>query len=219
MALPQTLFQLIALLLLVVPGIVFTAARRSLRGPGPDEKDFSVRLIHAIAASVGFDCLYLLVAGPWLVETFIGVEGARPVALESPRAAGVAVLVLTVLIPLLAAGLWHVRIQKKRWPFILAERRHRLPSAWDYAAPTIADCYVRVRTSDGKWVGGYVHREYGFVATYPEPRDIFIPQQFNMSPTGEFLSQVEGTLGVYVPLTGSERVEWISPGQSPPTPP
>lgn len=30
-------------------------------------------------------------------------------------------------------------------------------------------CYVRVRTSDGKWVGGYVYREYGFVTTYPEP--------------------------------------------------
>ena len=68
MTLPQTLFQVVAILLLVVPGIIFTATRRFLRGLGADEKDFSVRLIHAIAASVIFDCLYLIVAGPWLVR-------------------------------------------------------------------------------------------------------------------------------------------------------
>lgn len=52
----------------------------------------------------------------------------------------------------------------------------------------------------------------GFIATYPEERDIFIPYQWKMSPDGEFVSQIEGTLGIYVPLTGPERVEWISPG-------
>ncbi|MFM9261714.1 DUF6338 family protein [Rhodococcus sp. 5A-K4] len=50
----------------------------------------------------------------------------------------------------------------------------------------------------------------GFIATYPEPRDIYIPQQWKMSPAGEFLSHVEGTLGIYVPLTGAERVEWVA---------
>lgn len=51
----------------------------------------------------------------------------------------------------------------------------------------------------------------GFVSMYPEPRDIFIPRQWNMSPTGEFTSEIEGTLGIYVPLVGSERVEWVKP--------
>lgn len=213
MALPQTLFQVIAILLLVVPGIVFTAVRRYLRGPGPDEKDFSVRLVHAISASAFFDCLYLIVAGPWLVSRFTMTGDATLLAaLENPRATGATVLLLAVGIPALTAGIFHVRFRKGRWPFMFAERRHSTPTAWDHAAPARADCYVRIYTSDGKWVGGYMPDKSGFVATYPEPRDIFIPHQWNMSPTGEFLSQVEGSQGIYVPLAGSERVEWVAPG-------
>lgn len=216
MALPQTVFQLLALLLLVVPGIVFTAVRRYLRGPGPDDKDFSVRLVHAIAASVVFDALYLVVAGPWLVSMLVGGEdSAEPHALMHPRAAGVTVLMLAIVLPALVAVAGHIRFRKSRWPLTFAERRHSTPTAWDYAAATTAGCYVRVYTSDGKWVGGYMPERAGFISTYPEPRDIFIPQQFRMSRTGEFLAEVEGTLGIYVPLTGSERVEWIMPDSPP----
>ncbi|USI88389.1 DUF6338 family protein [Rhodococcus pyridinivorans] len=198
---------------------MFTVVRRYLRGPGPDEKDFSVRLVHAIAASVIFDCLYLIVAGPWLISQFTETEGAaRPAALEAPRATGLVVLVLAVGIPALTAVICHTGFRKGRWPFMLAERRHSTPTAWDHAATTRAGCYVRVYTSDGKWVGGYLPEKAGFVATYPEPRDIFIPQQWTMSPTGEFLSQVEGTLGIYVPLTGPERVEWVAHGPDPTVP-
>lgn len=82
MMLPQTLFQLVAVLLLVVPGIVFTAVRRYLRGPGPDEKDFSVRLVHAIAASAIFDCIYLIAAGPPLLAIFFHSDGEQPAVLE-----------------------------------------------------------------------------------------------------------------------------------------
>ncbi|MCZ4657421.1 hypothetical protein BFG51_04295 [Dietzia alimentaria] len=213
MALPQTLFQVIAILLLVVPGIVFTAVRRYLRGPGPDEKDFSVRLIHAVAASAVFDCLYLIVAGPWIVSRFAMVGDATlPAALEDPRATGATVLVLAVGIPALTAGIFHVRFRRGRWPFMLVERRHSTPTAWDYAAPARADCYVRIYTSDGKWVGGYMPQSSGFVSTYPELRDIFIPQQWEMSPDGEFLSPIEGSQGIYVPLIGPERVEWVASG-------
>ncbi|MBH5141864.1 DUF6338 family protein [Rhodococcus erythropolis] len=156
MTLPQTLFRVVAILLLVVPGIIFTATRRFLRGLGADEKDFSVRLIHAIAASVIFDCLYLIVAGPWLVSLIAGASSPMQSAvLARPRISGLTVLILAVVIPALAAVLAHVRFRKRWYPFTFAERRHSTPTAWDYAA-TQADCYVRIYTSDGKWVGGYM---------------------------------------------------------------
>ena len=81
-----------------------------------DEKDFSVRLIHAIAASVIFDCLYLIVAGPWLVSLIAGV--GRPLqsaVLARPRISGLTVLILAVVIPALAAVLAHVRFRKRSW--------------------------------------------------------------------------------------------------------
>lgn len=212
MALPQTVFQLLALLLLVVPGIVFTAVRRYLRGPGPDDKDFSVRLVHAVAASVVFDCVYMIIAGPWLVSMLLGDRNsAEPSALTHPRTTGLMVLTLAVVFPAVVAVIGHVRLRKNWWPFVFAERRHSTPTAWDYAAATNAGCYVRIHTSDGKWVGGYLPERVGFVSTYPEQRDIFIPQQFQMSSKGEFLSEIEGTLGVYVPLNGADRVEWVMP--------
>lgn len=207
MALPESLFQLLTLLLLVVPGIVFTYVRRWLRGPSADDKDFSIRLIHAIAASVVFDSLYLIVVGPQLLSIF---QMPTEEGLESPRVVGVTVLALTVVIPTLVALVAHLRFAG--WKLSVAERRNPTPSAWDYAAPKRGDCYVRILTGDGRWVGGWMPVGFGYVSTYPEPRDIFIPSQWEMSPKGEFLSPIEGSEGVYVPLTGSERVAWISPG-------
>ncbi|WP_032374099.1 DUF6338 family protein [Rhodococcoides fascians] len=218
MPLPESLFQLLVLLVLVVPGIVFTYVRRWLRGPGADERDFSVRLVHAVAASVIFDCIYLIFGGPFLIKMFTPVAG-EPSAPTQPREAGFFTLLLAVVIPLLVALLFHVRFTGKLWyPFQLAERRSSTPTAWDHVAPHTAECYVRVFTSDGYWVGGWLPNRSGYLATYPEPRDIFIPQQWRMSATGEFESPIEGSLGVYIPLAGSDRVEWISARRPSPDP-
>ncbi|WP_322544569.1 DUF6338 family protein [Rhodococcoides fascians] len=208
MALPESLFQLLVLLLLVVPGIVFTYVRRWLRGPSADDKDFSVRLIHAIAASVVFDSLYLVAVGPQLLQMAQGLTSGQ---LDSPRITGLTVLTLTVIIPTLVALVAHLRY-KKGLKLTVAERRNPIPTAWDYAAPQRTNCYVRIKTNDGKWIGGWMPQGFGYVSTYPESRDIFIPCEFKMSSKGEFLSPIEGSEGVYVPLTGSERVAWVRPG-------
>lgn len=52
MNLPQTVVQIGFVLLLVVPGVVFTAVRRRLRGPTPEDQEFSVRLVNAAADAV-----------------------------------------------------------------------------------------------------------------------------------------------------------------------
>lgn len=213
MALPESLFQLLMLLLLVVPGIVFTYVRRWLRGPSADDKDFSVRLIHAIAASVVFDSVYLITAGPQLLSMF---QRSTEDRIESPRPVGLVVLVLTVVIPALVAFAAHVRLRKASGSIelSLAERRNSTPSAWDYSAPRSTNCYVRVRTDDGKWVGGWMPEGFGYMSTYPEPRDIFIPFQWRMGTKGEFLEPIEGSMGVYIPLTGAARISWVKPGPS-----
>lgn len=211
MALPQSLFQLLCLLLLVVPGIVFTYVRRWLRGPSADDQDFSVRLIHAIAASVVFDSLYLIAVGPQLLSKFRSATGNQ---VELSRSIGLTVLLLTVIIPALVAFAAHLRLKKEAGSLRMrvAERRNPTPTAWDYAAPLRTNCFVRVRTDDGKWVGGWMPKGFGYVSTYPEPRDIFIPFQWKMGTKGQFLSPLEGSEGVYIPLTGSERVSWVRPG-------
>jgi len=48
-----------------------------------------------------------------------------------------------------------------------------------------------------------------FVSTYPEPRDIFIDVEWRMAEDGSFTERIENSLGLFVPLSGKERVAWL----------
>jgi hypothetical protein len=89
---------------------------------------------------------------------------------------------------------------------------HPAPTAWDQTARDRGAAYVRVFTDDGHWVGGFLG-EGSFFSTYPEPRDLFIAIEWRLDGTGEFLEPIPNSLGVYVPLTGKERVTWINPAE------
>ena len=231
MNLPQTVVQIGFVLLMVVPGVVFTAVRRRLRGPTPEDQDFSVRLVNAIAASVVFASAYLVLFGPTLVEWIKPSNGSPTKLLEDgPRRFGWTVLLLAVVVPAVLGVAAHVRVPQWKWietvkawclkclNAVLRVRVSSSPSSWDEVAPARADCLVRIFTTDGYWVGGYIPADQGYVATYPHPRDIFIPQQWVMEPDGAFDKPVEGSLGIFVPLGGGERVEWVyaEPESTPP---
>ncbi|MGW5142702.1 DUF6338 family protein [Nocardia beijingensis] len=217
MSLPQTVAQFFVLLLLVVPGITFLAARRWLRGPGVDDKDFSARLANAIAVSIALACLYALFLGPWLITLWTKDSQGVPGYLQHPRKAALTAAALAFAVPFAAAVLFNVRVRRphpwwKIWHIpVWLKVGHAAPSAWDAHAPSLADCFVRIRTTDGYWVGGYIPGDAGFISTHPQPRDIFIPEPWEMSDTGEFVNAVPNAVGTYVPLTGSERVQWVLP--------
>lgn len=212
---PQTVAQFFVLLLLVVPGITYFAVRRLLRGPGADDKDFSARLANAIAASIALACLYALVLGPWLITLWNKDSRGVPGYLQHPRRSALTAAALAFVIPVVAAVLGNVRVRRPRpWWKIWRILRwldigYAAPSAWDAHAPKLADCFVRIRTADGYWVGGYIPGAAGFISTHPQPRDIFIPEPWEMSDEGAFVRAVPNAIGTYVPLTGSERVQWV----------
>ena len=211
MVVPGSVFQLAAVLLLVVPGIVYAAVRRRLTGPLPDDKDFSVRLVRAVAISAVLDLVYALVAGPRILEIASRppeVPGGPSGQLVHPRSAAALALVLLVVVPTVLGALAQIRLRLSRCPLGLAPVHHPVPTAWDRAAPNRGNCFVRVFTSDGHWVGGWVGPE-AYVSTYPEPRDIFISVEWALDDDGAFLHAVPDSLGLFVPLSGSERVAWV----------
>lgn len=225
MNLPQTVLEIGFVLLMVVPGVVFTAVRRQLRGPTPEDQDFSVRLVNAIVASVVFAATYLMIFGSWLTDWIDKSEGSPVKEIEArPAWFGFTVLSLAVVVPAALGVAAHLRLPKRIDPLvdwvatwmnrILRVRVSSSPSAWDDVAPNRADCFVRVFTADGYWVGGYIPSNQGYVATYPHPRDIFIPVQWQMKPDGSFATEIPGSLGIYIPLTGNERVEWVKPSDN-----
>ncbi|MGY1603108.1 DUF6338 family protein [Geodermatophilus sp. SYSU D00815] len=216
---PSSLLQVVALLVLVVPGIVFAAVRRRLKGPVPEDRDFSVRLSRAIAVSVLLDLIYVAALGPMLVRRY-GERVADPGNLTdwvddilplSGLAFALLLAVPTVLAFALQIRLRRPHLRRDAWsPLYLAPVYHPTPTAWDRAAPTNADCFIRIRTSEGTWVGGWVGSGgRSFVSTYPEPRDIFIEYEWELDDEGVFKRPVYGSRGIFVPLTGSERVSWV----------
>lgn len=241
---PRTVFQLAAVLLLIVPGIIYSGVRRRLGGPTPEDQALSVRLTRAIGISVILDLTYIFVAGAWLVRLVRGdgPDGSLAGLVEQPRLSAVVGLGLLVVIPASLALLGQLRFRipgrerprqdadipqgshrwvnsitsfLRRWsPLRVEPVYHPAPSAWDRVAPDRGDTFVRIFTDDGNWVGGYLG-DRSYVSTYPQPRDLFILVEWEMSETGEFIKAIPDSLGVYLPLSGKERVAWLAvPDQS-----
>jgi hypothetical protein len=220
---PSTTYQLLILVGLVLPGIVFGATLARLRGPTPDDKDASTRLLRAVAIGAALDVLYVLAVGPHLaslIQTRSAVPGGPSGLAAHLRESAVWVLLLAGVVPALLAYFVHARAVLASIPegTPMGERLRRLtsttyrttPTAWDQIATRRGGCFVRIRLQDGEFIGGWVG-EAAFVSGYPEPRDIFIPWQWALDPQGRFLQEIKGTLGVYVPLPEGVVVEWLRP--------
>lgn len=230
MLVPGTTYQLLILVGLVLPGIVFGTTLARLRGPTPDDKDASTRLLRAVAIGAALDVFYVLAIGPHLaslLQTRPTVPGGPAGLAAHLRESALWVLLLAGIVPALLAYLVHARAVlvgvpdgtpgRERLRRLTSTTYRTTPTAWDQIATRRGGCFVRVRLQDGEFVGGWVG-DTAFVSGYPEPRDIFIPLQWALDPQGRFLHEIEGTLGVYVPLPDSVVVEWLQPPPQPELP-
>ncbi|MET8794847.1 DUF6338 family protein [Nocardia sp. NPDC004568] len=136
--------------------------------------------------SAAFGCVYAVLLGPWLLR--FGAQDSQGALgyMRHPQLAAATVAVLAFVIPAGAAVLSFVRLHWG-WPLAtwVAEPDAK-PSAWDVSAPYFADCFVRIHTADNRWVGGYLPDGTAFVSTHPEPRDIFIPEPWQMGARASF---------------------------------
>src|SRR3712207_2430121 len=135
MIVPSTIVQVLALVALVIPGLVFAAVRRLLIGPIPEDKELGVRLARAIAVSAGLDLLYLIAFGPTLIRRYVltsdGQIQVDPARLaEGVRSLALWALLLLVLVPAVLALSTHLRIRRPqnrrgaRFPMYLAPTYH-----------------------------------------------------------------------------------------------
>ena len=75
MKIPSTIQQLVVLVVAVLPGVIYQVTRTRLAGPSPHNSDASARVLRAIGASAIFDVVYLVLLGPWLLQT---IRAAAP---------------------------------------------------------------------------------------------------------------------------------------------
>ena len=220
---PATSNQLLILVVVVLPGIVFSTVLQRLRGPTPEDKDVGTRLLRAVAIGIGLDLAYVIVGGSSLVDVIRSTSGT-PAFVQHPRETGLLAILLVVVIPALLAYAVHAQAVLRDVPPYTSwvERRSRLlrttyrttPTAWDHIARRYGGCFVRVRLTDGVYVGGWVDGR-AFVSGYPETRDLFIASQWALDPKGRFLHKIDGTLGFYLAIGDDVLVEWLQV----PTPP
>ncbi|MEU2022565.1 DUF6338 family protein [Streptomyces sp. NPDC016469] len=203
---PGTVQQLTILLILVLPGVFHQAVRERLRGPLAAEQEPQNRLVRAIAAGALLDTLYVVAAGPWLLRLLLG-DGEGPLAgvARQPRQAGLAALLLIVVVP--SALAWAEAAWRRR---DARARYEPTPTAWDALFRGRDSCFVRVRLKSGLWVGGWLGTRSA-VSAYPHSGDLYLEAQYRMAPDGSFVGRVPGTGGVYVRAEEIDVLEVLLP--------
>jgi Family of unknown function (DUF6338) len=207
---PSTVQQLVILLLFALPGIVYQAVRDHLQGPLPSEQDTGNRVLRAIAVSVALDAVYVTVAGPQLLRLVSGSQRSGLAGLrENPRVAGMVGLLVLVAVPAAVAIGEAVARRRGR-----AARYEPTPSAWDHLFKDLGGRFLRIRLTDGTWVGGWYGKGSN-ASAFPQPRDLFLDVQYSMRHDGRFGPRVDGTGGVYVAGTDISFLEILSPPKEP----
>jgi hypothetical protein len=210
---PGSGFQLVMLLLFVLPGSVYQFVRSRLRGPHPDDSSAANRVLRALAVSAALVTAYAAAAGPHLLELIADVQQATPEqARGQVRPLAVWALVLLFAVPAVLAGAVYL-ISRLPRPARLGRARlsyDPTPRAWDFAFNGVDPMYVRILTADGRYLGGWYGND-SFVSSYPEPREMFLETANLMEPDGSFGPEVKGSAGLYVRCDDVVLIEFVDP--------
>jgi hypothetical protein len=216
--LPSSAMQVLLILLVIVPGFVFQGVRIAHRGRLATDVDLSTRLIRAIATSAIFSLIYIVVLGHWLADT---LRQTGPL-IEHPRVGAAVALLGAFAIPAGAALLpavvsqwnWlsHLRDWAKGWA-----ADHKLwpaldydpvPSAWDKIFQAGQPCFVKVLTSDGRWIAGYFGPA-SYATSYPEDRQVYVEALYDVDPDGKILQPIPSSGGAIIRCEDVPMVEFL----------
>lgn len=202
---PTTVQQLIFLVLLVLPGLVYQFLRERWRGPVPSEQNLSERLLRAMTASIALDSIYAIAVGPRLAELVRGQGGWASALATHSREAGIWAFVLFLVVPAAAAAAvsW---LERRRMGSVTKP----VPTAWDYMLSRSGARFVRARLKDGTWIGGW-YGSRSYASGYPNNPDMYLQWAYQMNDDGSFGPPTAQTAGVYLRLDNVDVLELISP--------
>lgn len=208
-SIPTNSLQVAVVLLLVLPGTVYQFVRSRLRGPAPDDASALNRILRALGTSALLASLYVIVAGPWLAR-LIAATGNQARITHDLRWLGLWAFVLLFVMPAILAVLDHFRRLHLRLDWLRLSYDPTFPDPWDFAFDGLEECYVRILTDTGRWIGGYWGAG-SWVSSYPEPHAIYISTAHNMMYDGKFGDAVPDSSGMYVRCEDIRLIEFISP--------
>lgn len=215
--------QAVTLLLIIVPGFIFQGTRSRLRGPSREEQEITVRILQALAMSGFLVLVYVAVLGTRLTgpathpKTLTDQNHSTPTA-PDPRLTAVLLIVMVFVVPIGLAWCvqycathfvisgWCIKRSGKTF-----SRYDPTPTAWDFAADHMDQGFMRVYTSDGTWLGGRL-QEDAYVSGFPEVREIFLKEAWELDEDGVFLRPVPATDGIWIRCDDVQFVQFLKPG-------
>jgi len=198
----------------VVPGSVYQAVRQRLRGPAPDDLNFSTKLFRAIGVSTALMAVYLAVAGGWLFTLVEAGHGDAPSwhgLQQHAVVVGWTALLLLLVVPALLGGLDYLRATRSL--SLRGIGYDPVPRAWDLAFRDLEPCFVRVLTTDDRWLGGW-YGSRSHVSNYPEPRELFLELAYQVEPDGTLGTAQPCSAGIYIRCDDIRAVEFVRPALS-----
>jgi hypothetical protein len=220
MSIPDTFVQVVIFVLFVVPGVTFSTLRTAIIGYR--SPDFSVpsRILEGLFVSVLFDALYVLLFYAPVISIATAKSPSAAFAKLSLGQALIAAFLLLIVPAFASAWASGARIKwvnviddKRRLRVTLKSNYRPIPTAWDYKGLGMPSQFVRIRTENGVYFGGW----YGgssLMSTYPQPRDIYIQSQWQLNPNGEFVAKIEGGAGLWLAITDGCVVDWLGANSS-----
>lgn len=219
MSLPSSYLDILIGIALLIPGLTYATVKRRFLGTREADYGTGARILDALYASLFFLILYVLLGVFFLGWRFTELEDDALASLSSvaPQLGSVAIAILLMVVPALCAlvpakfGIRPAELWGKSvWlPRRKQRGRHPEPRAWEVAgARAQVAQFVRVRLEDGTYSGG-LYGVNSAMGVYPLARDLFLEEEYNMSPTGQFLDKVEGTNGIWISITDNTTVEWL----------
>lgn len=208
---PSTVLQIALMILFVLPGVTYQFLRERWRGSVPGQRELGERVLRAVAASVVLDAVYLIVAGPQLLELVRGGKAQGWAGLtRNLRLSGLVALLLFVLVPAAAAAWASMRERRQ-----LHARFRGTPTAWDHAFRDRGPCFIRVRLKNGGWAGGWFGKR-SFASSYPNSGEIFLQTAWRMNQDGSFAAKSQNSAGLYLRYEDIDLLEILDPPPSAP---
>lgn len=234
MTVPESLPQIAAFILMLVPGLTWAVVKTWLIGVRDPDYGAGARVLDALFISAVFLVIYSAAALTVLIGNY-SLEVARGVldlAYKTWPSWAVALGAFGLLVIVPGVTSYFVNRRRVKYTAVVTDwrgnpkidetgnqktktkkrginRPNSIPTAWDMAAyEKIDERWVRVRLAEKLYFGGYFGQG-SYASTYPHDRDLFIQEQWEMGTDGQFLRPVRNSLGVWVPVPDDAVVEWL----------
>lgn len=204
--------QALTVLLAVIPGFVFQGFRGHFRGPIPEEREFSARILRALAISGLLAIVYVVALGRVVTDLVITPASS----FDHPRATAALAGALVFVVPAIAAVAVHA-YEVRGMTNMDWRKRFRLydptPTAWDFASSRTEPGFVRILSKEGTWAGGYAGLG-SFFTGYPEMREVYLQEAWELTDDGTFVAALPGPSGVWIRCDDAQLVQFL-PQQQP----